>query len=228
MLNAITTRASRTTLNSLFQPRKKRRRGVHRVRESLSTKRIAAQFGEEDHTITYQSKKSASCVQHGLGDNDRAANNNWVSIRFVLTPATSGCTDIDYHSQAKAVLTVLGIHNDMNPVSCKHQRVTFGNMAAEVEGTQVVSDLPDIATPVDQHARTLDRGETTMLCHEKVSDLLPIPGRLIGSPSLTGRMLCQFRCSALNAIFTQQMKIWFSVWTPSRIISLNRYAILKN
>jgi hypothetical protein len=129
-----------------------------------------AQFGEEDHTITYQSKKSASRVQRGLGDNDRAANNNWVSIRFVLTPATGGCTDVGYHSQAKAVLTVLGVSDDMNQAPHKRQRVTFGNMAAEVEGTRVVSDLPDIATQEDRHTGTSDKGETTMLSHEKVSD----------------------------------------------------------
>jgi hypothetical protein len=95
-----------------------------------------------------------------------------VSIRFVLTPATSGCTDVGYHSQAKAVLTALGVSDDMNQVPHKRQRVTFGNMAVEVEGTRVVSDLPlaDIATQEDRHAGTLDKGKTTMLSHEKVSD----------------------------------------------------------
>ena len=65
--------------NSLFQPWKKRRQSIHTVQESLSTKRIAAQFGEEDRTIMYQSKKSASHVQQGLEDNDRAVNSDWVS-----------------------------------------------------------------------------------------------------------------------------------------------------
>lgn len=66
----------------------------------------------------------------------------------------------------------------MNPAAAprKRQRVTSSNTEANFERTQVVSDLPNIAAwtvQADQlgHAGvTSENGETTMSCHEKVSD----------------------------------------------------------
>jgi len=77
---------------SLFQPRKKRARGVHTARDSLSTRRIAEQFGhrEEQKTVTYQSKKSVSRTQHALEEKDRAANNVWVRSHSIARTAFNG------------------------------------------------------------------------------------------------------------------------------------------
>ncbi|KIJ09568.1 hypothetical protein PAXINDRAFT_17327 [Paxillus involutus ATCC 200175] len=51
---------------SIFQPLKKRKRGIHNNRSSLSTQRIADQFGEPEKQLNaYKSKKSVDRVQRG-------------------------------------------------------------------------------------------------------------------------------------------------------------------
>ncbi|KAF8833105.1 hypothetical protein BDN67DRAFT_1060635, partial [Paxillus ammoniavirescens] len=94
----------RDTWLLLFQPQKKRKRGVHNSRTSLSTKRIVEQFGDagNEQVISYKSKKSVDCVQRALSDGDCASNNAW----------------------ANAMLSALGVNKDLTEVPSSKRRCT--------------------------------------------------------------------------------------------------------
>jgi hypothetical protein len=72
---------TKLTSGSLFEPAKKRKRGVHTgiKGNSLSSQRIQSQFGGEVEHVMYQSKKGIDRVQSTLQDSDRQANSSWVS-----------------------------------------------------------------------------------------------------------------------------------------------------
>jgi hypothetical protein len=65
---------------SLFEPTKKRKRGIHTGQKgnSHSSQRVHAQFGREGEKVAYHSKKGVGRVQRTLQDSDRQANSAWV------------------------------------------------------------------------------------------------------------------------------------------------------
>ncbi|KAF8417536.1 hypothetical protein L210DRAFT_3767239 [Boletus edulis BED1] len=146
---------------SLFRPAKKRKRGVHNSRSSLSTKRIATQFGEGDESavIAYKSKKSVNRVQRALTDQDRTANTDW----------------------AGAILEALGVNNDFSPASPTKQRRTentaveensaVDNSAERDEGcsgsrtamTPAPTDSEGLTARVRRLERKLDQGLVAVL-----------------------------------------------------------------
>ncbi|KAF9232767.1 hypothetical protein BU15DRAFT_67163 [Melanogaster broomeanus] len=109
---------------SLFQPQKKRKRGVHNSRTSLSTKRIAEQFGDtgNEQVISYKSKKSVDRVQRALNDGDRASNNAW----------------------ANAMLSALGINKDLTEAPSKRRRTEHSMSSADC------SNMDSISCPTTQ------------------------------------------------------------------------------
>lgn len=72
------------SIDSLFQPKLKRKRGEHTSRMTLSRKRIEDTFGAVEQTATYKSKKGADRTQRTLVDKDRAANTSWVSFQWKM------------------------------------------------------------------------------------------------------------------------------------------------